>query len=317
MNLVSVLNFNRKVFTKFGTCCKLAVQSFDKTSIKPQVVSDCIEISTPKKHWSELIGKLNSCINPENFLGGGSEASVYKINDNYVLRLIGGETTVKSLNFEPVMDIFEGRNFGQAVAISKGCSINRLVRGVPMYKCCETDPIVYLQKLKRYSKLSDKTLEQFIEDVSFINKKGYRIDESNPENFLFDCINQRIGIVDICKKGTTSLDLYGPYGHDWILEALCNGHDFLSCASKMNPMQKKEMFELITNLESRIIPMCKKYNIPIAKYNNEDYLKFSMAEFLSLKDKFDIFSKDGIRTQIVKLNHPEEIEKLKHMRPNF
>ena len=234
-----------------------------------------------------------------------------------MLRLFGGETTVKSLSFRPVTDIFEGRNFGQAVAIGKGCSINRLVRGIPLYKCNETNPVKYLKKLREYSKLSDRTLEQFIEDVSFINKKGYRIDEGNPENFLYDCINKKIGIVDICKKGSTSLDLYGPYGHDWILEALCNGHDFLSCASKMTPAQKKEMIELITNLESRIIPMCKKYNIPIAQYNNRDYMKFSMAEFLSLKDKINVFSRDGIRTQMVKLNHSEYIENLKWMSPNF
>ena len=317
MNLVSVLNFNRRFLSEVGTCCKPLVWGLGRTSIKPQVVTDCIELSTHKKHWSKLISKLNSCIKPENFLGGGAEASVYKINDNYVLRLLGSETSVKSPNFRPVIDIFEGRNFGQAVAASNGCTINRLVKGVPMYKCLETDPVVYLKRLRKFSKLSDKTLEQFVEDVAFINKKGYRIDSSNPENFLYDCINQKIGIVDICKKGTTSLDLFGPYGHDWILEALCNGHDFLDCASKMNPAQKKEMFDLITNLESRIIPICKKYNIPIAKYNKEDYLHFSMAEFLSLRNKLNIFSKDGIRTQMVKLNHPEEVEKLSRMSQNF
>ena len=320
INFGSVLNFGSKSLTKLGTCCKSMVRGFRTTSIKSQVVSDCVELSTPKKHWRELIGELNSFIKPENLLGRGSEASVYKINDYYVLRILGRESNMKgiNLNFRPVTDVFEGRNFGQAVAISENCSINRLVRGTPLYKCKETDPVTYLKKLKEYSKLPDKTLEQFIEDVSFINKKGYIIDKGNPENFLYDRINKKIGIIDIHKKGITNFDLFNPYGHDWIIEALCNGHNFFDCASKMNPAQRKEMLELITSLESRIIPLCKKYNIPIAKYNNKKYMEFSMAEFLSSKDKINVFSKEGIITQMAKLNHPEyDVETLKLLEPNF
>ena len=282
-------------------------------------LSDCIHISNQNKHWSSLVDDLNSYIKPEKFLGRGAEARVYKLNKNYVLRLSRGQTTVDNQHFIPVQDIFDGRNYGQAVAISENgkISINKFVPGNMMYKAGDYNPITYLGELRKYSKLPDETLEKFIEDVSYINKKGYRIDSYNPENFLYDSTTQRIGIIDIKKKGTSTLDLYNPYGHDWILSALCNEHDLLTIMSQMNAAQKKEVIDLITELEARIIPMCKKYNIPLAKYNSKDYSRFSMAEFLSLRSKINVSSNEGIRTQIIKLNHPDMIEYLKNVGSDY
>ena len=238
--------------------------------------------------------------------------------DKYVLRLYGGTKNAGRQKFKPVIDIFEGKNFGQPVAISENhqVSINRFVNGNIMYKCMDYNPDVYLKKLEEYSALPDKTLEEFIADVAFINKKGFRIDESNPENFLFNPVTKKIGIVDICKKGS-SLDLYGPYGHDWIVSVLCNEHDFLDCASRMRPEQRARMIELISKIERRILPICKKYGIPTAKYNNNDYLKFSIAEFLHSIDKINPHAKEGICHQLVRLNNPDLIPNLARMDINF
>jgi hypothetical protein len=79
-------------------------------------IRDTVELSS--KNWRLLIPNISKSITPKNFLGAGGEASVYAINDEYVLRLFGGQTKIDS-EFFPVEDILEGRNFGQAIARTK------------------------------------------------------------------------------------------------------------------------------------------------------------------------------------------------------
>lgn len=262
------------------------------------------------QEWKSLVKDLNSSIKPENYLGSGRSANVYKLNDNYVLRVPHG-CDANQKEFETVADIFEGRNFGQPVAISKNgrVSINRFVNGEVMYQCGNSDPDVYLKKLKGYASLPDKTVEQLVDDIAFLRKKGYSID-CNIENFLYDSKTKRIGIVDINR--IPKKDIYNtPYGHDWVVEILCNGNDFLNAAEEMSPAQKREMLSLIKMVEQRIIPMCERHGIPIAKYNNKDYCEFSMAELLHSIDRINPASEECLVNQLVRLNHPDLIRYLK------
>lgn len=282
---------------------------------KKPLMQDVVCFSTPQvdTDWKELVPKLNSCISKNNFLGGGAEAEVYKLNDKYILRLYGGTKTVKRQPFIQQPDIFEGRNFGQPVAISndKTVSINKLVSGEHLHKVNGSDEKVYMENLRKYSELPDEVLEDFVENVAFLNSKGYRIDESNPENFLYDKAKQKIGIVDICQKGTSSLDLFGPYSHFWILEPLVNGHDYAEMYKKLDLPERKEMIELILKLEDRIKPMCKKYGIPVITAQREDYTPFDLPLFLAKLDKFDVNSSEGIITQMAKMEDPERLKSFK------
>ena len=279
---------------------------------KKPLTQDVVCFSTPQTDtdWKELVPKLNSYITKNNFLGSGSEAKVYKLNDKYVLRLYGGTKTVKPQQFNPLADIFEGRNFGQPVAMSsdKSVSINKLVSGKHLYKVNGTDEKAYMESLRKYSELPDEVLEDFVENVAFLNSKGYRIDEGNPENFLYDEAKQKIGIVDICKKGSSSLDLFGPYSHYWILDPLANGHDYAEMYKKLDLPERKEMIELILKLEDRIKPMCKKHGIPVITAQREDYTLFDLPLFLAKLDKFDVNSSEGIITQMAKMEDPERLK---------
>ena len=280
------INQNLSQYFKKLSPCKINRHTCPIVPIASRLSKDTFERSNTHS-WRKLIPHLKEKINPKYFLGGGAEAKVYAIDENYVLRMFGGAKKIKS-RFVPVEDIFEGKNYGQAVAKTKeGISINKRVNGVRLYKCNETDSKIYMENLRKYSVLSDETLEEFVADIAFINSKGWRIDSTNPENFLLDEKTGKIGIIDLCQKGRTSLDLYEPYGHDWVLDPLVNSHDIYSLYGKLNVNEREEFFELINKLEKRIIPLCKKYNIPISKWKKEDYCFDSLINILELKDNID------------------------------
>lgn len=268
-------------------------------------IQDTVELSSD--NWRSLIPNISKCITPKNFLGGGGEANVYIINDKYVLRLFGGQTKIDT-KFSPVEDIFEGRNFGQAVAKTKNnTSINRRVFGVPMYKCNDYDPKTYMAKIREYKNLPDETLENFVADVAFIHSKGWRIDETNPENFLYDKATGRIGIIDLCKQNSSSLDLSDPYGHDWILAPLVNSHDVFKIYQKLTPEERREVFDIIKSLQERIIPLCEKYDIPIAKWNKDDYTFTSLINLLDLMNKIDVTKDNNPLGPIIYARYPRLI----------
>ena len=270
-----------------------------------------------QENWRDVVSDISKKITPENFIGGGAEADVYKISDNYVLRLAGGETSCNNV-FEPVADIFEGRSFGQPIAINSAkpqVTISKLVTGKKMYTVNMEDKDEYLMLLKKYSSLPDETLENFVSDVAFINSKGYRIDASSPENFLFDEKTKRINIVDLRKKGTSFLEATEPYGHDWVLSALVNSHDLTNLYKYMNEQERKEMFNIISALEKRIIPICKKYNIPISKWNKAEYDHMSLITILDIKDEIDYKDKN-LLIPLICLKQQSWLPKLKKMFPD-
>ena len=290
-------------------CDQISCAKFKNLHFATSSIGDTVELSA--RDWRSLIPGLSKKITPSNMLGGGGEATVYAINDKYVLRMFGGGKKITS-KFFPVEDIFEGRNFGQAVAkTSDNCSINRRVNGEIMHKCNGHDTKTYMRNLREYVQLSDETLEEFVSDVAFINSKGWRIDQSNPENFLLDRKTGKIGIIDLSRKNSSSLDLYEPYGHDWILDPLVNGHDIFGIYKKLSIEERKEMFELISKLEKRILPLCKKYDIPVSKWNKENYMFTSLLNFLDLKDGIDVSKVDDLFEPIIYARYPEMIPKFK------
>lgn len=269
-----------------------------------------------KNEWESLVPDIENYLNPENFIGSGGEADVYGLGENYVLRFFGGKHSdiVKS-DFKAVPDIFEDKNFGQAVATnSERVSINKKVKGVCLYKVNNFNEQEYMQRLREYSELPDKTLDEFVSDIAYINSKGYRIDQSNPENFLYDKANGKIGIIDLCRKGSSSLDLYEPYGHDWVLDPLVNGHDFMEIYEKASVSTRKEMMAHLTKLENRILPMCEKHNIPKSKWSEEDYMPSSLMNILEVKNNID-YSKD-LFGQIIYEKYPKWIPKYERYMEN-
>lgn len=306
MNIVSNIVKNNTVNLANNVAFK---RFLDKKPLGSDVV--CFSKLEVDTDWKELVPKLNFSIKKDNYLGGGGEANVYKINDKYVLRLAYGEKFVKPQLFKQQPDIFEGRNFGQPVAIGQNghISINKLVSGKPIHEINKYDAKTYMQNLRKYANFPDEVLEDFVENVAFLNSKGYRIDDSNAENFLYDEEKQKIGIIDICKKGSSSLDLFGPYSHFWVLNPLVNSHDYAEIYKELELPERKEMIDLILKLQDRIIPMCQKYDIPIdTEMKRSDYCMFDLPLFLAMLDKFDVKSEEGLITQMARVYAPHLLE---------
>ena len=273
--------------------------------------SEAANDKTALPDWRPLVKDLESKINKRNFIGGGSEAKVYNIDDNYVLRLRCGEKSVKGQKFTQAEDIFEGRNYGQAVAVGTNPNITicKKVPGKQLYVIAphtdyKVDVKNYMENLKKYASLSDEALENFVENVAFINSKGWTIDHSNPENFLFDEKTGKINILDLHEKNSSSLDIFEPYGHDWILDVLINGHDIMEIYETMTPLERKEWFDIISKLEERILPMCEKHNIPKTKWNKKEQMDDSMATVLDIRSQIDFDS--DLLLQCIKLRNPDK-----------
>ena len=266
-------------------------------------------ISFSGEAWRKLLSGLQDKVDPQNIIGSGAEANVYLINESYVLRMPIRMIAIDS-EFHPVKDDFEGRNFGQAVAKTKnGISINKRVLGANLYECGDTNPQRYMENLRKYANLSDDILDSFVSDVAFINSKGWRIDQTNPENFLFNEKSGKIHIIDLCKKNASSLDYFEPYGHDWILNPLVNGHDVISVYQKLSIEERKEMFELIGKLEKRILSICRKYGIPKAKWNKKHYSVDSLINLLDLRKKINVSTCDNLHDYIFHKRYTSLLEK--------
>ncbi len=248
--------------------------------------------------------------NAKKFLGEGAEAKVYAINDKYVLRLLHDANS--DLEFLSIEDIFEGRNFGQAIAKDQnGNTINKRVFGSSLYDRYSTDPKIYLQNLREYVNLSDEALEAFVSDIAFINSKGYCIDHRNPENFLYDKKTGKIGIVDISEKTFVNSifpEAFEPYSHIWVLSPLLNGYSVIDIYKEFSISERQEFFELVEKLESRILPLCEKYGIPLAKWEKDRYLVTNLINLLDLRKKIDPIKCDNLQVPIFYERYPELIK---------
>jgi len=275
----------------------------------------------------ELILNFAKKIEGARFIGQGAEAKVYDLENGFVARIDRTHRLIdyqeqnktgyllsnqeasffKNEKFKILQDNFGGRNFGQPLAESEDglVQIARKVVGNKMYVCGSDDPQIYMKKLENYANLPDETLEAFIKDVAFINQKGYRIDQNNPENFLYDITTKRIGIVDIAQKEEDLTIIDEPFGHDWIVAALVNEHDVHKVYRKASRQDRQKMLRTIKRLEERIIPICKKQGVPISKWNSRNYLPTSILNVLE-QQKVD-YSYD-LLGQIIYDKYPNRIK---------
>ncbi len=214
--------------------------------------------------------KVFSSIKHKNFVGEGIKAKVYSLADDYVTRIpkannITDELVeVKGQKFSPIFDNLEGRNFGQAIAETEnGISIAKKVSGTPLYSNSPNPWISYLpgaknygeigpkeakafySQLKELSKLPNESISQYIDDILFLQKKGYSVDLINPNNFHFDKACKKINILYIKKKemkNLSDLDLLKPLVNKMFLE---QNYKHLS------PTQRKESIEIIRDLAEK------------------------------------------------------------------
>ena len=254
---------------------------------------------------------------PENYLGSGKEAIVYAIDNDYVIRLVNTDK-IGGQKFSYIEDIFdEDKNFGQPVAISEkgNITINRRVKGEPLYnnvyftsKTFENDVSqinIYLKSLEEYSNLDDLTLENFIKDGVYLLSKGFILDPYNPYNYLYDSKNKKINIIDLCvnKKNTELTHVYYVY-------PLCYSTVILRYYEVMTVEERLKMFELIKQINNKIIKYSLKYNVTIgATQGLKMKNKCNLYNILRVIDDID-YNNGNLVRQIYQHLYPELYKEL-------
>ncbi len=257
-----------------------------------------------------LFCNLDKYITDENFIGKGSSNKVYAINENFVLRVdIDLDLdAIKSEQLSEVEDVFNGKNFGQAIAKSQDnkISINKRVFGEPLY--CSDDieddedfsVEKYLATLETCLNFDGNLIKNFIDDIFYINSKKYYIDITNSENFLYDKAENKLNIIDL----TYDPDAIQIIDSDFILIPFVGNESnvcYIYNVADVN--QRKRMFELYLALRDKIFKYCVEFNIPLKKWDKNSEFT-SWQTFLEVAKDVD-FENDNLFEQIINLKYKD------------
>ena len=251
---------------------------------------------------------LDKYITDENFIGDGSHAKVYDIDDNFVLRIAHEIFEIGDKKLVATEDIFDGKNFGQAVFVAEDgteISVNKKVKGHILHKVSDVldspnfDVKGYINDLKKYLQISEQTIKLFIEDILYLHTKGFLVDYFNPENFLYDEQSGKITSIDLRKNNH---DL--PLNYIMVLNPFVRkGRDILDIYDISTPTQRHEIFDLIKSMKARIKPICENYNIGDYVWTND--LKYCTLEtILEVIDDIDL-NNNSLYNQIMELKYKD------------
>ena len=223
-----------------------------------------------RESWQKLIPNLQEKINSRTFLGSGIEASVYRLDENYVLRISNKTKSIGKQHFKPLQDIFDGRNYGQAVAISDDgmVTINKFVKGKPLYgpnwnirKSITLEE--FYKGFNEIKALPDETFADYIKNVINIRKRGYNIDSINPNNLLLD--GKKINIVDIKRHNIE------PKIEIKDFDSIINKFHLKALLAEMTPTEIKNFADEIKLFYDRMLKIAHKegwkLHIPDINYN--------------------------------------------------
>lgn len=251
---------------------------------------------------------LDKYITSEKFIGEGSHAKVYNIDDDFVLRIAHEISEIKDTKLVEAEDIFDGKNFGQAVLIAEDgleISINKKVKGHILHRVSDVldnpnfDVEGYINDLKKYLQISEQTIKLFIEDILYLHTKGFLVDYFNPENFLYDEQTGKITSIDL-RKNKYNL----PLNYIMVLNPFVRkGRDILDIYNISTPSQRYEIFELIRAMKDRIKPICENYNIGDYVWNKD--LKYCTLEtILEVINDIDL-NNNSLYNQIMELKYKD------------
>lgn len=146
---------------------------------------------------------------PDNIVGQGGNATVYGMNDDYVLRVPnkrGGK--VKFEKAEKIPDPFPDRNYGQAVAKAGEATILRkqsgVPAGVPYGETRNSSPeakATYRKSTERAANMPQEAYTRLAHDFQYLNDHGYQFDPSKSNNLLIDSDGKKFNVVDLNPRG--------------------------------------------------------------------------------------------------------------------
>ncbi|MDR1327612.1 MAG: hypothetical protein LBJ74_04320 [Heliobacteriaceae bacterium] len=175
---------------------------------------------------SKLNHSINQKIKNKEPLGQGVEGVVFEISSDWLIKIpkllyyvcnwsrpLFFKKSYASLllladsGFIALEDEFEGRNFGQKIALNPyNISIMKRVRGEPVRLTNDFShqgAQDYLNLIREISNLPEEAFEEYFKDINILCNKGYSIDY-NPHNLLFDREEKRLNVIDFIKSQESS-----------------------------------------------------------------------------------------------------------------
>ena len=251
---------------------------------------------------------LDKYVTNENFIGEGSYAKVYDIDDDFILRIAHEISEIGDKKLVKIEDIFDGKNFGQAVFVAEDgfeISINKKVKGHILHKVSDVlenpnfDVETYINDLKKYLQIPEQTIKLFIEDILYLHTKGFLVDYFNPENFLYDEQTGKITSIDL-RKNNRNL----PLNYIMVLNPFVRkGRDVLDIYDISTPTQRHEIFDLIKAMKDRIKPICENYNIGNYVWT-KDLKCCTLETILEVIDDIDL-NNNSLYNQIMELKYKD------------
>ncbi len=249
-------------------------------------------------------------------LGDGFEGTTYSIpgNEQWVIKQYKRanyvQQSLKKPEIKKISDISPDLNIGQAIASVKIPMNDRFAShfyvlkkqtgksyGVPLSsKDFYTDATVqkHLDSLKKMSQLPISSYEKLLDDITYINKRGYKIDAGNPYNFMVDWENERVRFVDIADK----LDDKRSRQYADVLFALLDGDYGRDFKFSDRPDNEKQQ----ASISSKRI--CSKFLSTMIR----KHLKFSFTPNFS-----KVLSSEALEATIGESNPDRKLEKLQEL----
>lgn len=237
----------------------------------------------------------------EQILGMGEEAVVYKCptKPDYTIRVSRDAPEYEKLaqkifdeKYILLPDIFEGRNYAQAVAYWPGddgfavVTINKYTPGISMeiHKGNKNKPSSEVALMKTMSwttaiaELPDQAIDNLFDDLHFLSSVEYSIDVcngglfTNTGNILYDGKNQQLRIIDIQPfiREHPGINMKHTKGLNVPLN-LCRGllpgmYDYADEHAKYPPL-----IEYRTDIVNRVIKAAKRNNLSdLGGYSGKD-----------------------------------------------
>lgn len=235
MKLLCVKNINNIQQNRFTThhnrvnLKPLPIVTVPFTGFTQNVVKDLIELlKKPIRYCQNIAYKKNEDIiklfndlkmsegsfvdecMKHNHIGYGQEGIVYDIPfkdfDGFVIKIshdFFNNQIIKPIS--KVNDNFKYKNFGQPVAkIGEMISILKKAEGIPLDRLSDSNSENLAEEVKKYyaklSTIPQKTFDEFVSNIKFMNNNGYYFDGGNSGNVLYDVQTQRFNIIDINKE---------------------------------------------------------------------------------------------------------------------
>ena len=216
-------------------------------------------------------------------INSGLEAVVYDIKNykNLVARV------PKNKNFNPFnLRPINGDIRGVIASCKSGAvTVMKKFEGEPLHGKgwdIRKRPVqeIFESTLDKLNELPDSTFSQLIDDIINIRKKGFDIDNINPNNFLLDIKSKKINIVDISKNKTGE---QGIKLND-IIEPLLDDRRIMYL-DKINVSTKTKIKEFI----NRIISIGRSKNLYFAM-EKPDYSKLQTSLVYLYHDDKDMIN---------------------------